>query len=255
MARSASDDGAAGGFRSIQRMPAAAGEVISTIKGMILEGRLVPYQRLPSEKDLAEALGVSRPTVREAVRGLMTLNIVESRHGDGTYVTSLEPGLLAAPIDFLLRVDEGGLAALIDARIALESGIAELAASRVTADGIDKLQKITADHAASLADVDRCIELDAAFHQELALIADSPVLASLVATLAALAFQGRVHTAHDDQARETALVEHITIAKAVAASDPEAAREAMASHLGYLQKRLMALDLAAGPGHFPDEAR
>jgi DNA-binding FadR family transcriptional regulator len=105
---------------------------------------------------------------------------------------------------------------------------------------------VTADYAASIADVDRCIELDVAFHQELALIADSPILASLVATLAALAFQGRVHTAHNDQARETALAEHITIAKAVAASDPAAARAAMASHLGRLQKRI-ALDLAAGP--------
>src|ERR1700733_6481431 len=131
-------------------MPAAAGEVINNIKQMILDAELAPLQRLPSEHDLAEALGVSRPTVREAVRGLMTLNIVGGRHGDGTYVTSLEPALLAAPIDFLLRVDEGGLAALTDARQALEAGIAELAAARATSDGIGKLQELTEAYAASL---------------------------------------------------------------------------------------------------------
>ena len=98
----------------------------------------------------------------------MTLNIVESRHGDGTYVTSLEPALLAAPIDFLLRVDEGGLAALTDARQALESGIAELAAARAPATASAKLQELTEAYAASLDDIDRCIELDLAFHRELA---------------------------------------------------------------------------------------
>ena len=236
MARSANDEGLTGGFRSIQRMPAAAGEVISTIKGMILEGKLVPYQRLPSEKDLAEALGVSRPTVREAVRGLMTLNIVESRHGDGTFVTSLEPGLLAAPIDFLLRVDEGGLAALIDARIALESGIAELAASRVTADGIEKLQKITAEYAASIADVDRCIELDLAFHRQLAAAAQSPILASLVATMAALGLRSRVHTAQSGQMRATAHDDYVAMSDAIASRDPAAARAAMVRHLDHVQK-------------------
>jgi GntR family transcriptional regulator, transcriptional repressor for pyruvate dehydrogenase complex len=236
VARSASDDGAAGGFRSIQRMPAAAGEVINTIKEMILEGKLVPFQRLPSEKDLAEALGVSRPTVREAVRGLMTLNIVESRHGDGTYVTSLEPALLAAPIDFLLRVDEGGLAALTDARRALESGIAELAAARATSDGIGKLQELTEAYAASLTDIDRCIELDLAFHRELAAAAQSPILASLVVTMAALGIQSRAHTAQSGRMRAAAHDDYVAISDAVAAHDPAAARAAMVSHLSHVQE-------------------
>ena len=77
----------------------------------------------------------------------MTLNIVESRHGDGTYVTSLDPMLLAAPIDFLLRVDEGGLAALTDARMVLESSIAELAASRATPEDVSRLESLIAEYA------------------------------------------------------------------------------------------------------------
>jgi len=236
VAKSASDEGVAGGFRSIQRMPAAAGEVINTIKEMILEGKLAPFQRLPSEKDLAEALGVSRPTVREAVRGLMTLNIVESRHGDGTYVTSLEPAMLAAPIDFLLRVDEGGLAALTDARIALESGIAELAAARATSDGVDGLQKLAEAYAASMNDVDRCIELDLAFHRELAVAAQSPILASLVVTMAALGLQSRLHTAQSGRMRAAAHEDYVAISDAVAAHDPTAARTAMVRHLVHVQE-------------------
>jgi DNA-binding FadR family transcriptional regulator len=223
-------------------MPAAAGEVINTIKEMILEGKLAPFQRLPSEKDLAEALGVSRPTVREAVRGLMTLNIVESRHGDGTYVTSLEPALLAAPIDFLLRVDEGGLAALTDARQALESGIAELAAARATGDGIGKLQELT--------DVDRCIELDLAFHRELAAAARSPILASLVVTMAALGIQSRAHTAQSGRMRAAAHDDYVAISDAVAAHDPVAARAAMVSHLCHVQESV-ADELSREPAPKP----
>jgi DNA-binding FadR family transcriptional regulator len=225
----------AGTFRSIQRVPAAAGEVISTIKRMILEGKLAPLQRLPSEKDLAEALGVSRPTVREAVRGLMTLNIVESRHGDGTYVTSLEPGLLAAPIDFLLRVDEGRLASLADARIVLESGLAEFAAARATEESLDRLRSLTAQYADSIDDVQRCIELDLAFHKELAVAADSPILSSLMSTLAALGVQSRAHSAQGGRMRATAHGDHVAITEAVAARDPAAARAAMVGHLSHVQ--------------------
>lgn len=233
------------GFRSIQRMPAAAGEVINNIKQMILDGQLAPFQRLPSENDLAEALGVSRPTVREAVRGLMTLNIVESRHGDGTYVTSLDPMLLAAPIDFLLRVDEGGLAALTDARIVLESSIAELAATRVTPEGVSKLESLIALYAECIDDVPRTIELDLAFHQELAVVANSPILSSLVATLAALGRRSRTQTAHNAQIRAAAYSEHAAITKAVATGDAAAARAAMVSHLSHVQESA-ALELAPG---------
>jgi GntR family transcriptional repressor for pyruvate dehydrogenase complex len=233
------------GFRSIQRMPAAAGEVINNIKQMILDGDLAPLQRLPSEKDLGEALGVSRPTVREAVRGLMTLNIVESRHGDGTYVTSLDPMLLAAPIDFLLRVDEGGLAALTDARMVLESSIAELAASRATPEGVGKLEALISDYANCIDDIPRCIELDLAFHQELAIVADSPILSSLVATLAALGLLSRTQTAHNARIRAAAHAEHAAITKAVATGDAAAARAAMVSHLSHVQESV-ALELAPG---------
>jgi GntR family transcriptional repressor for pyruvate dehydrogenase complex len=233
------------GFRSIQRMPAAAGEVINNIKQMLLDGELAPFQRLPSENDLAEALGVSRPTVREAVRGLMTLNIVESRHGDGTYVTSLDPMLLAAPIDFLLRVDEGGLAALTDARMVLESSIAELAASRATPEGVSKLEALIADYADCIDDIPRCIELDLAFHQELAVAANSPILSSLVATLAALGRRSRAQTAHNAKIRAAAYSEHAAITKAVATGDAAAARAAMVSHLSHV-KESAALELAPG---------
>lgn len=223
-------------FRSIRRMPAAAGEVISTIKAMILSGELRPHERLPSEKELAEVLGVSRPTVREAVRGLMTLNIIESRHGDGTYVTSLDPNLLAAPIDFLLQVDNQGFQALTEARIVLESGAAELAGSKATAENLTAMNALVDEYGASIDDVNRCIELDLAFHEEVARAADSPILSSLLSTVTALGLQSRSRTAQSRPMRETAHGDHQAIAAAIAARDPAAARVAMLKHLSHVQE-------------------
>ena len=73
-------------------------EAIRTIKDMILDGRLAPGQRLPPERSLSEALGVSRPTVREAIRSLQAMNILESRHGAGTFVASLNREGLLRPL-------------------------------------------------------------------------------------------------------------------------------------------------------------
>lgn len=223
-------------FRSIRRIPAAAGEVITTIKTMILDGELGPYQRLPSEKELAEALGVSRPTVREAVRGLMTLNIIESRHGDGTYVTSLEPNLLAAPIDFLLRVDAQGFQALTEARIVLECGAAEFAASKIDQAAIDAMNELVGQYEDAIDDVKRCIELDLAFHEVVANAADSPILLSLLSTVTALGLQSRTRTAQSRELRVVAHGDHLAIAQAVASHDPIGAREAMLKHLAHVKE-------------------
>src|SRR5438067_5760864 len=102
------------------------------VKGMILRGELQAGQKLPPERELAAQLGVSRSSLREAIRALIALNILESRHGNGTFVTSLDPELLAEPIDFVLKVNESALDALFEARKVVEAGVAALAAERAT---------------------------------------------------------------------------------------------------------------------------
>src|SRR5690242_3473316 len=76
------------------RRTAVAKEAIDTIKELIVAGEVSPGQRLPAERELAARLGVSRPSLREAIRALIALNILESRHGEGTFVSSLHPEIL-----------------------------------------------------------------------------------------------------------------------------------------------------------------
>ena len=71
-----------------------------------MRGELRAGQRLPAERDLAVQLALSRPSLREAIRALIALNILESRHGEGTFVSSLDPELLSEPIDFVLQVND-----------------------------------------------------------------------------------------------------------------------------------------------------
>src|SRR4051794_29466492 len=99
---------------------------------MIVRGDLGAGQRLPAERDLAAQLGVSRPSLREAIRALIALNILESRHGEGTFVSSLDPELLSEPIDFVLQVNDDALLSLFEARRVLEAGGGAPAAGRAT---------------------------------------------------------------------------------------------------------------------------
>jgi DNA-binding FadR family transcriptional regulator len=222
-----------------ERRPSAAGEVIATIKRMIIDGKLVAHQRIPSEQELALTLGVSRPTIREATRALVALNILESRHGDGTYVTSLEPELLARPIDFLLQVDDETLDALFETREILETGIAGLAGTRASEQDVRLLGRTVDAYTAAIGDVARCIELDLEFHQQLAAVARSPILASMLSTVAMLASKSREKTAHRASVRQQSDKDHRAILEAIARRDPDGARQAMAKHLQSVSRARM----------------
>jgi GntR family transcriptional repressor for pyruvate dehydrogenase complex len=160
-------------FETIRRN-AVAHEAIATIKAMIVRGDLRAGQRLPAERELAAQLGVSRPSLREAIRALITLNILESRHGEGTFVSSLEPDLLAEPIDFVMQVDDGGIAAVFEARHVLEAGIAALAAERATDLELAELEDYVNGGRAKLDDAEAFIEHDIEFHDRLRRAAPSP---------------------------------------------------------------------------------
>src|SRR5918994_2109476 len=102
--------------------------MIDGIKGMLTRGELQPGSRLPVEKDLAAQLGVSRGSLREGVRALATLGVLETRQGDGTYVTSLDPGMLLSPLTFLADLQQPAHAAdLLAVRRGLESESVALA--------------------------------------------------------------------------------------------------------------------------------
>ena len=119
-----------------RRNPSVTDEAIDKIQGLIISGSWGPGDRLPKESELAAQLGLSRNSLREAVRALSQLRVLEVRQGDGTYVTSLEPELLLESTSFVshLLVGESALE-LFEVRRLLEGSAAALAAARIDAAG------------------------------------------------------------------------------------------------------------------------
>lgn len=212
-------------------------QVVDGIKSMLLDGRLTPGDRLPIEKDLATDLGVSRGSLREGLRALATLGIVDSRQGDGTYITSLDPGLLLAPLSFVVDLQGAGDAsAFHGVRRVLETEAAGLAALRIDAAGLEQARSALDDAAQILAadevDHDRLLETDIAFHRVIAMASGNPVLAALIATLASRTARARLWRGLTQEGAELRTHdEHEAIYAALVSGDPDRARLRMANHL------------------------
>jgi len=210
-------------------------DVVDGVKQMILDGRLQPGERLPAEKELAATLGVSRGSLREGVRALGTLGILDSRHGDGTYVTTLDPALLLAPVGFIADLQDAA-AAFHAVRRLLETEAAGLAALHIDDGGLARLRVALDETARALVEVpldhERLVDADLAFHEEVARASGNPVLAALIEGLAGRASRMRRWRGLSDMgAEDRTFVEHEAILAAVAARDPDRARLRMATHL------------------------
>lgn len=212
--------------------------VVHGIKQMILDARLSAGARLPIEKDLAAELGVSRGSLREGVRALCIMGVLETRQGDGTYVTSLDASLLLAPMGFLvdLQAPEGSIH-LQSVRRVLEAEAAARAALLIDDAAIAEAEAILAGVEALLGsnaaiDHDAVMEADIAFHRVIARASQNPTLDALIESLASRTVRARLWRAiSQDGAEQSTHAEHRAILRAVASHDPDLARLRMATHL------------------------
>jgi len=210
---------------------------IDKIKQMLVDGELRPGDKLPVEKDLAASLGVSRNTLREAVRALTSLKMLQTRQGDGTYVTSLQPSLLLDGMGFVadLHREEGELHFLHVRRL-LEPEATALAVARLSEADLAKLSDLL-DEADTIVrartiDHERLMANDRAFHSLITSRCGNPVLAALVEntsghTVRARLWRGRL----DPGADERTVAEHRMIYQAVVDGDSERARLRAAAHI------------------------
>ncbi|MFD7025734.1 FadR/GntR family transcriptional regulator [Promicromonospora sukumoe] len=212
-------------------------EVVDGIRRMILDGTLRPGDRLPVEKDLADALQVSRGSLREGVRALSILGVLHTRQGDGTYVTSLDAARLLSPMALVLDLqDDGALPAFHSVRRVLETEAAGLAATRMTDDALAEARAVLDQVSEVLdgaeVDHDRFIEVDIAFHRVIAAHSGNPVLEALIESFAGRTVRARLwRVLHAEGIEARTHGEHEAIWRALAARDPEAARIRMAAHL------------------------
>lgn len=221
--------------------------VVQGVKKLIVEGTLRPGDRLPIEKDLADALGVSRGPLREGVRALSMLGVLETRQGDGTYVTALDPSLLLAPMGFVVDLqDHSGVHNLHAVRRMLETEAAGLAATRISEEALatadEVLRRTEADLSDGVPDHEALIDNDITFHRVIAQASGNPVLAALIEALGGRTTRDRLwRSISQEGADEATHGEHRAILDALAGHDRDRARTRMAAHLfgveDYLRQR------------------
>jgi GntR family transcriptional repressor for pyruvate dehydrogenase complex len=167
-------------------------QAIDEIKGMIVRGELRPGARLPKESDLAARLGLSRNSLREAVRALTLIRILETRQGDGTYVTSLEPDILLETLGFVADLHQDAtLLHVLEVRRILEAAATGLAAQHITEDELADLDRLVAAMDACES-VEAFVENDLAFHRVIAGASRNPVLLSLLDSFSTRTSRARV---------------------------------------------------------------
>jgi DNA-binding FadR family transcriptional regulator len=231
--------------RSVPRRSAAS-DASYRIKELITSGAFAPGSRLPPERDLCQRLAVSRPTLREAIRSLGAMGVLESRQGAGTYVTDLASLTLAEPLRFMVGLNARSLVELTDVRRLLETGAAELAARSISDGELAQLAAVIESLRSEPVTTARMVELDARFHRIIHVAARNGLLLALLDGMGELADRSRSITGREPRLLETTMQAHGRIYAALAARDPAAARQTMLDHLNEVRG---VLERALEPPH------
>lgn len=205
--------------------------VVQRILDLLTSGELIAGEKLPSERDLARILDVSRPTVREALRALSILGVLEIRHGGGVFVTSLEASELLTPLDFFVSLNSQNMTELFDARIEYEPMIAALAAERISDEGRNHLQKLLDAQLADPGNADTFHDTDIEFHKTFLDASGNVFLSRVGKILQVLGDQGRRAFQKEEQTRRQSIRDHQIIMEAMHDRDTAAVEIAMRKHM------------------------
>ena len=222
-------------------------EAVERIKQMLIDGELKPGEKLPVEKDLATRLGVSRNSLREAVRALTTIRVLQTRQGDGTYVTSLSPELLLDTMSFVVDLHhDATVMQFLEVRRLLEPEAAALAAGSIDDSALAELGELLAEgeQLARAAEVDheRMVRNDVAFHGLIGRACGNPVLATVVASMSGATTRARVWRGiTQENAASRTVAEHRAIYTALSNRDPNRSRLYAAVHVAGVEDWLRAV--------------
>jgi GntR family transcriptional repressor for pyruvate dehydrogenase complex len=216
-----------------RRSAGVTDDAIDRIRERVASGEWGPGTRLPREADLAKQLGLSRNSLREAVRALSLARVLEVRQGDGTYVSSLEPGELLEPTLSATHLLQGRtVLELFEVRRMLEPEAAAMTAQRADADVIAALRRELDRMIEAGERTEDLVEADAAFHDVIAGAPGNGVLHALLRSLSTSTMRARLwHGISERGALDLAREEHARIYEAVASGDADVARAATLLHI------------------------
>ena len=229
-------------FEPVERTTVSE-EIAKKIIDLINSGSLKPGDKLPSERKLMDQLNVSRSPIREALRSLSLIGLLETRPGDGTYVSEHLTANLADQVDWSILTDKEDILEWLEVREPLEIQAASLAAERATPEDIAQLEEALATHFNSVGDSKQLAETEIRLHQAIVESAGNETLQQLMDIFYSFyqkyVRQERFHFATKNPRQQG----HQEIIEAIKSGDAEAAAAAMRHHLSVSKQHALAEEL------------
>jgi len=216
-------------FETVRRDKVYEG-VAKQIERLILK-KLQPGDKLPSERELAELLRVSRSSIRDAIRSLELMGMVEPRQGAGTIVREISSESLVNPLANALKRKEELIGELLDFRMMLEPQLAARAATRVSGDEISEMEEILERQEKKLRAGESTVGEDSEFHYAIALASGNSVVLKVLDTLMDLLRDSRERSLQVEGRQQKSLAGHRRILTALKRRDSDAAKAAMRRHI------------------------
>jgi GntR family transcriptional repressor for pyruvate dehydrogenase complex len=229
-------------FGTLQK-EALSEKIAERLLSLIKEKQLKPGDRLPPERELAVTMGVSRPSLREALRALSIMHIIENRQGSGTYITSLQPETLVEHLDFIIALNDQSFLDLFQARKILEVGLASIAAQTITSNELDELKGCLDRAADEIDDPEAFLQSDLELHQRILDSAQNQLLALFMKSINDLNIASRRRTGESLKVREQTLKDHRLILSALRTHDAQLSGQAMRDHLDHVEQHLKEMSV------------
>jgi DNA-binding FadR family transcriptional regulator len=215
-------------------------QIVRQLVALVRSGELKPGDRLPAERALAESLGVGRPTLREALRALQLLGILDIRHGGGVFVSELQPDTLLGPLHLFLSLDSNNLRTILEARKVIEGALLAFVAKTIDDDTLTRLEANLAEFELTIEqskeeelDPARLNELAQEFRGIIENAVDNPILTRAVKSLDVLSAASRSRSTARGSLRRL-LENHRRMVEALVQHDPVAAQQALEAHIDYV---------------------
>src|SRR5436309_7037799 len=222
-------------------------EIVRQGKAMIAEGRLKSADQLPPERDLAEKFVVSRTSVREALRALESLGLVEIRPGDGTFGREVSGETLIGPLALVMLSQREAIGELFEARRLIEPALAALAARRATPEELHEMDRILEEQAKAVAAGRTGLEQDAEFHSAIGAAAHNRAITRIAHAVMDLLRQSREESLNTPGRPTRSHEDHRRLLAAIRARNEAAARQAMIEHLEAVEGLVLGDESPAAP--------
>jgi GntR family transcriptional repressor for pyruvate dehydrogenase complex len=221
-----------------------AEQVVIQVREMIRGGQLKPGDRLPSERELAKRLGISRASLRHGLRFLAAIGVLTSRHGSGTFIADGPPALDSEPLRMLADLHRFTPDEMFEARKLLEVGLAGLAAKNATDEHLAMMAEEIAEMYAKMEDPQEYLVHDIRFHRAIAAASGNQILAALMNMVSTAMYERRRATVERATDLKESAELHRMIYRLIRARKPDEARAAMNEHLSLAQQAFASEEIS-----------